>query len=429
VPEGKYLLKKNKIIVKDAKLDPDELSSIIRQNPNFKTVGIKLKLMAFNTFDSTAVATKRSNKNEVLRTKNKKKLDRQDRINLRRIDKAKKKGNNLYTQKFIPLKDTVNPKMFFREWIKYKIGEAPVIFDSLPYNKTIEQYAIYLKKKGFYYGSVRDTVVFHRNRKAVTTYELTAGPRYIIDSVYVSTSNSLLASEYKGYVKKQEKTPLVGEPFDSDKLDELRNKVARYMRDNAIYGFSSSHITYLADTNKTTMKVVLGIEFSDRLVRSEFDKDSLIKVKHRTTLVKDVYFHISDTTYFDGNFKNTVEGMGLSLLESQFLRTLDTLEYAKIKKQGTNDPDPKRMATFLYNGKMEIDPGLLELQNYLEIENYYKEYYLERSYTRLLQLGLFQAIKPVIREIPGTKYIEIHYYLVPAKRQSFGFEPRFTNSN
>ena len=230
-------------------------------------------------------------------------MDRQERINLRRIDKAKKKGNNLYTQKFIPLKDTVNPKMFFREWIKYKIGEAPVIFDSLPHNKTIEQYAIYLKKKGFYYGRVRDTVVFHRNRKAVTTYELTAGPRYIIDSVYVSTSNSLLASEYKGYVKKQEKTPLVGEPFDSDKLDELRNKVARYMRDNAIYGFSSSHITYLADTNKTTMKVVLGIEFSDRLVRSEFDKDSLVKVKHRTTLVKDVYFHISDTTYFDGNFK------------------------------------------------------------------------------------------------------------------------------
>lgn len=429
MPEGKYLLKKNKVVVHEAKLDADEVSSILRQNPNFKTVGFKLKLAAFNMFDSTAVAVKRSKKNEVLRSKNRKKLERQDRINSKRIEKAKAKGKGLYTEKFIPLKDTVNPKMFFREWVKYKIGEAPVIFDSLAYNKTVEQYAIYLRKKGFYYGSLKDTVIYQKNRKAIVTYELTPGPRYIIDSVYVSANNSLLISEYKGYVKKQDKEPLVGEPFDSDKLDDFRSKVARYMRDNAVYGFSSSHVTFLADTNKTTMKVVLGIEFSDRLVRSEYDKDSLIKIKHRTTLVKDVYFHISDTTYFEGNFKATVEDMGLSLMESQFLRTLDTFNYAVIKKPGTDELDPKRKATFLYNGKIEIDPGLLELQNYLEIENYYKEYYLERSYTRLLQLGLFQAIKPVIREIPGTKYIEIHYYLVPAKKQSFGFEPRFTNSN
>jgi outer membrane protein insertion porin family len=429
VPEGKYLLKKNKVVVKDAKLDSDEVSSILRQNPNFKTAGIKLKLAAFNMFDSTAVAEKRSKKNDILRSKNKHKLERQDRINKKRIEKAKAKGNNLYTQKSLPLKDTINPKMFLREWIKYKVGEAPVIFDSLPYTKAAEQYVIYLRKKGFYYGSVKDTVIYHKNRKAVAMYELTAGPRYIIDSVYVTANNSLLVREYNGFVKEQDKAPLIGEPFDSDKLDDYRTKVARNMRDNAIYGFSSSHITYLADTNKTTMKVVLGIEFSDRLVRSEFDKDSLVKVKHRTTLVKNVYFHISDTTYFEGNFKETVEGMGLTLLESQFLRTLDTLVYAEIKLPGSDDLDPKRKATFLYNGEMEIDPGLLELQNYLEEENYYKEYYLERSYTRLLQLGLFQAIKPVIREIPGTKYVDMHYYLVPAKRQTFGFEPRFTNSN
>ena len=235
--------------------------------------------------------------NKSLRSKNKRKLEKQDQINSKRIEKAKRKGQNLYTQKFIPLKDTVNPKMFFREWIKYKIGEAPVIFDSLPYNKTIEQYAIYLRKKGFYYGSVKDTVVFHKNRKATVSYELTAGPRYFIDSVYVSASNSLLVNEYKAYVKKQEKTPLLGEPFDSDKLDDFRSNIARYMRDNAIYGFSSSHISFLADTNKTTMKVALGIEFSDRLIRSDLYKDSLIKVRHRTTFVKDVYFHISDTTF------------------------------------------------------------------------------------------------------------------------------------
>jgi hypothetical protein len=59
VPEGKYLLKKNKIEVVDGKLDEDEITSIIRQKPNFKTVGFKAKLMVYNMFDSTSVANKR----------------------------------------------------------------------------------------------------------------------------------------------------------------------------------------------------------------------------------------------------------------------------------------------------------------------------------------------------------------------------------
>jgi len=429
VPEGKYLLKKNKIEVKEAHLDMDEVASIVRQNPNFKTIGIKFKLLAFNMVDSSAVAAKRKLKNEKLRSKNRRITAKQKRINERRISRARKKGKTLYTHKIIPLKDTVSPRMFFREWLKYKVGQAPVVFDSLPFNKTLEQYELYLRKKGYYYGSVSGSVDFKKNHKAIVTYILDPGKVYIIDSVYVVSPNPLLTSEYKQFIKKQEKLPLIGETFDADHLNAYRSKVARYMRDNAVYGFSPSHMTYIADTNKVTMTVSLGVEFSDRLVRSEVYKDSMVKVKHKQTLIKNVYFHIADTTYFKGNFKYTVEQMGLTLMENQFLRTLDTLVYDEIIDENTGKPDTKRIATFLYNGELEIDAGLLELQNYLEKENYYKEYYLERSYTRLLQLGLFQAIKPVLEEIPGTRYVDVHYYLVPAKRQTFGFEPRFTNSN
>ena len=118
------------------------------------------------------------------------------------------------------------------------------------------------------------------------------------------------------------------------------------------------------------------------------------------------------------------------MLDQQFLRTIDTFQYAERKKsRDKNELDPRRFATFTYNGELSIDPAILELQNYLEETNYYKEYYLERSYTRLMQLGLFQVIKPVVTEIPGSPYLEVHYYLVPAQRQSFSFEPRATNSN
>lgn len=430
VPEGKFLLKKNTIKVKGGKLEYDDVAEIIRQKPNFKTFGLKLKLTAFNMVDSVKVAEKRFEKNKTLREKNRNRIARQDRINSKRIEVAKRKGNTLYTEKIVRLKDTVNPKLFFREWFKYRIGEKPAVFDSIPFNKSIEQLSIYLQNRGYFYGDVVGSVEYCKRRKVKVKYELTTGPQYIIDTVIVKASNPLIKSNYLKFLKKEEHSSLEGLAFDKDYLNDYRTRVAKYMRDNTIYGFSSSHINFVADTNNCNdMKMKLEIVFSDRMVRSDLNRDSLVPVKHALTKVRNVYFHIADTSYYNGNFKQTVEGMGLTLLDGQFIRTVDTFYYAEIKKNHSDELDPYREATFLYNGELSIDPEVIEVQNYLEHDNWYKEYYLERSYTRLLQLGLFQVIKPVLIEIPGAKLIDVHYYLVPSKRQSFGFEPRTTTSN
>ncbi|MFN5149241.1 MAG: BamA/TamA family outer membrane protein [Flavobacteriia bacterium] len=416
--------------VTGGKLDTDDIAEIIRQKENFKTFRLNLKLAAFNLVDSAGVAEKRFRKNEVLRVKNQKKIKRQNEINQRRIDRARRKGSALYTQKIVKLKDTINPKLFLREWFKYRFGEKPVVFDSVPFNKTIEQLSIYLQNRGFYYGNVKGAVEYRNNRKVKVRYDLNTGPQYIIDTVIVSGNDQLIKSNYSKFLTKEEHTSLVGLPFDKDQLNDYRGRVAKYMRDNAVYGFSSSHVNFVADTNECKdMKMKLEIVFSERLVRSDQNRDSLVPVKHAEFKVRDVYFHISDTAYFEGNFKKTVEEMGLTMLDGQFIRTIDTFYYAKITKSRSDELDPHREATFLYNGLLSIDPEVIEIQNYLEHENWYKDYYLERSYTRLLQLGLFQVIKPVLVEIPGKKMIDVHYYLVPAKRQNYSFEPRTTTSN
>jgi outer membrane protein assembly factor BamA len=430
VPLNKYLVKKNIILVEEAHLEEDKVLEIIRQKPNFKTFGIKMRLWAYNRVDSAAVAEKRFARTISLRQENKQRFERVQRINQRRIDKAYEKGSDLYTEKIIRYKDSVNPKLFFREWFKYKIGEKPIVFDSIPFNKSLEQLNVYLRNKGYYYGSVAGFVDFkERKRKAIVTYTLRPGKQYFIDSVFVESTNQSVMSEYAKFVKMHPDLPLLNQPFDSDYLNEYRNKVAKHMRDNTLYGFSISHINFNADTTAETMSVTLGVVFTDRMVRSALNRDSLVPIKHKTTFVKEVYFHIADTTYFKGNFKNTVEQMGLSLLDQQFVRTLDTFVFAEIKKRNSDQLDKFRMATFLYNGELAIAPEVIEIQNYLEHENVYKEYYLERSYSRLLQLGLFQVIKPVLIEVPGTDSIEVHYYLVPIEKQSVGFEPRATNSN
>ena len=429
VPEGRYLLKKNKIILSGDKIDESNLEEIIRQQPNYRSFGVKWKLLAYNMVDSARVADKRIQKNQEIRLDNRKRLAKQDRINSKRIDRANRKGKEYYTQKIIPLKDTVQPRKFFREWFKYKLGKPPVVFDSIPYNKSLEQLSAYLRKKGYYYGEVNGLVKYKKNRKAIVTYSVKTGEQYKIDSVYVVGDNRSVTLNFEKFISEQQEHPLIGQPFDSDELDDLRSDVARFMRDEALYGFSASHIRYIADTNKRDMTVTLGVRFQDRLVRDPNNRDSMIAVKHRTTLVRDVFFHVADTFAYDGNFLATMREMGLEPYNGSFLRTIDTLVYAEVKENNSDQLDEKRIAIFTYNGELIVKPSLLEAQNYLEKTNYYKEKYVERSYNRLLQLGLFQAIKTEIVENKGTNTVDVHYYLVPVKQQSFGIEPKATNSN
>lgn len=427
--------------MKSKDLDEEDVAEIIRQQPNFKTLGFKLKLMAFNAVDSAKVAEKRIRKNEKLHAKNDGLKAKQERINKRRIEKAREKNRDWYTQKIIPLKDTLEPRMFFREWLKYRIGKPPVIFDSTQFNKSIEQLAVYIQKKGFHYGNVSGEIDYkYKRRKVIANYYLELGERYYIDSVYAVATNKGLISDYNRYVDKGKVESLIDEPFDTELLDDYRYAIASEMRDNALYGFSYSNVNYIVDTTGGDFGVTVGIQFTDRLVKSSQYADSLIRKPHRTTFVRNAYFHIIDSLAIEGNFAEVMAANGLPRITNGFLSTKDTLLFQEVylnndekKNRGIDihkdTLNISRIAIFLYNEELFVDPAIIELQNYLEKENYYKEYYLERSYSRLLQSGLFAHVKPVLEEVEGTNYIDVHYYLVPAKRQSFSFEPRATNSN
>ncbi len=429
VLNGKYLLQKNVIHVSGSKIPTDDIAAFIRQKPNRKNLGFKIKLLLYNQIDSSKVAEKRIVKNLSLRKINEELTLKQNRINHKRIEKARKKNIHFYTEKFIPLKDTINPKLFFREWMKYKLGEKPVIFDSIPFNKTNDQLEILMRNKGFYESNVISDVIYKKNRKAIVKYSIITGKQHMIDSVYMISNNKLVEKKYNEFIEENPQNKLVNSPFDKNYLDNYRTRVAKYMRDHELYGFSSSHITFIADTNSRKQSVILGIQFLDRQIRSLENTDSLYLIPHKETKIRDVYFHICDTTYFKGNFKKTIDDMGLKVQEQNFIRTLDTFFYANVYIKHTKQIDAGRTAYFLYNGKLAIDPEILETQNYLEKNNYYTETSLEHTYMRLLQLDIFQVIKPILIEVPGSQLLDVHYYLVPTKKQSPGFETRATNSN
>lgn len=481
VPDGQLLLVKNEIEVTGDKIRVGDVEDVIKQQPNSKFLGMRMKLAFYNAIDSTKLVEKKIKKYEKLRKKNARKKAREIRVNEKRRQRAIRKGEADYIYKTVKLKDTLDPNLTWRERFKYKLGEAPAIADTGMLHRSVKQIEAYMHSKGYFYAIATgelDTIrkLFNKKKtkkKAKAIYQIETGPQYFIDTVRVISGNKAIENEFHRFLKKENDKNGLNEafkasvldgktvkiPFDADKLDSYRDELAEYFRDQTYYGFVTNNISYKADTSARDMHMNLSIVFGDRLVTNKEVSDTAFYIKHVSTKVKDVYFHFADTSRYKGNFREDMKNLDQELRVNNFLITRDTFLYKELENKVENyaeseaqgkkvifksavdknvlgkykdsiDFDPHRMATFYYNGELFVDPKLVETQNYLENENYYKEYYLERSFARLVQLNLFSVIKPeIIETFPGSGLVDVHYYLVPAVRQSFSFEPRAKNSN
>jgi outer membrane protein assembly factor BamA len=444
VPKNMYLLKSNEIVMNKNSISKDEVLSIVRQKPNQKTFGIPLKLYIFNAIDSAKIVDKRIRKKQSFDYKIIRKQKKVSRINKKRMQRAIKRGESEYDKKV--LSDTGFSKVLFREKLKYKFGQKPIVFDSVLFKKSIDQISIFLTKKGYYYGNINGLIVYNqKKRNATVKYTINSGNQYIIDSVKLTGSKTIgaLYSKYeKRHITNEGENLLINKPFDMNYLEGFRDDFSKYVRDQSVYKFYPSNIHFVADTFKKSIKVNLILEFTDRLVPDPSNKDSLKKVPFRQSVINNVYFHLSDTLNVKEGYTAIMKSKDKELTDSlapQFMNTLNSIFYNEIeysnkklkqKKAPKGTLDPFRMVYVRYNGdKPWIKPEILELQNYLEHENTYKDYYLDRSYRSLVQLGVFSSIKPILVEIPGTNKLDVHYYLEAAEKQSFGFEPKFTTTS
>lgn len=448
VPDHHYLLKKVEVNLVDdgGYLSASDLTGLLRQHPNQRVLGIPLRLMIFNAVDSSKVAVKRLRKNEKLAKINSRRIHKMEVINTRRIEKARSKGHEYYSQKIVTLKDTLDPQRFLREWLKYKYGERPVVYDSTLYGISQSQLHIYLRKKGYYESNITSRSVNNESKQTISlAFDVKAGSPYLIDSLF-KIGPDVVVNFYKAYLedelKKNSEHSLLGKPLDEDMLASQAEEVARFIRNYGLFGFTSDNIRYEVDTNARTKRAKLTVRFLPRKILHETIKDSLVVVPFVRYVVNRVYFHLSDSNSVDGAFSRYADAKGLSNegeeTERGFVETFESLKYAELKcdkkaakrlKLTRSDINPYRVVELYFNGpEPGIKPHLLELQNYLEPTNVYKDKYLERSIQFLNQLDLFTAIKPVLTENYAKKSVDVHYFLKRSKIQSFAFEPRFTSS-
>ena len=187
--DGEYLLRSNKIMVRDKSYSASELSSYLVQTPNQWLLGTSPQLVVYNWGGDGKTGFQR----------------------------------------------------FFR-----KLGTAPVVYDPLKVDESVKNISNHLRYLG-YYGSVVETDVRVSKRKVYVTYYVSPGRRYKISAIdYSIPSYGTFTQDWNDDFRNI--TLKTGDFLSEKGIEEEAERSAAYFRTKGYYGFSKSYYFFEADT-------------------------------------------------------------------------------------------------------------------------------------------------------------------------------------
>lgn len=452
VQDGDYLLKKNKVHFAEIKntdtnwvnrhsiIEASELTSLIKPQPNSP-----LKLFMYNRIDTTKHKEQVEEKKQKYQVKNQKRLDKEDKVNLRRIEKAEKKGEETYKHKVIRKKDA---HLGWRDKYLNIFGQEPILLDTSRIQKSRKQVELYLLKKGYYNAQVKDSV-FYEGKKAELHFYVVPKAPYRIRSIILDTL-SFKTKVLKGYnelVQKEGEIIEEGDLLDQYLLDQERERLAKHYRNYvAMFGFSKNQIGFLVDTTVGDLQADVTYFVKDKLI-NDIGADSnkmVVKVPFYSYKIRSVQFNIHNPN--EASFKNFRKyKVRCDSFAAAGLFFPDTIN-ANYQIDGryplldTLNLEAEGKGIFLYNEFPGVNPALLDKQNFLEMDmnhlggkqRYYQDRYVEMSYRTLFNLGVFSSIAVHVNIDPEEslgRWVNVEYDLIPNEAQSFMAAPRVTNTN
>lgn len=282
VPADERLLTENEILVNNKKETSEVIVKQLYQQPNSNFLGYRLRLHMYNMAkvnpDSTYQAW----------------LDRHPNTErfLAKLLSAKQ-VDRLGTSFFVSgmgrtLKD---------------LGEAPVIYDGERTKKSVIRLKNHYFNEGYFNTKISYGLDSLKPKKVSAHYTINTGKPYVYDSIAVIVKSPELDSLYKtntraSVVKK-------GDQYNAAKLDEERERITTFFRNNGAYDFQKTYINYEADTlkNNHTTDIYLNIDNKnikqgDTLVTEPFKLYKISKVNLYTSNTSAEYETITDSVQY-----------------------------------------------------------------------------------------------------------------------------------
>lgn len=274
-----------------------------------------------------------------------------------------------------------------RYWMKYRLGEEPVLLGDVDREFNRDIIVNYSENKGYFNADATyDTIA--KSKKAEIIYTLYPGNQYKINEVEFEKDSTLINEEIQKITRRSLLKP--GNPFDLDVIKAERERIDRNLKERGFYYFSPENIIVQADSTVTNdHKVDLNVKLKDNtpiLAKQQFSIDKVI-------------------VYPNYNIQDVKEGKyGIP----SHLDTISKYQFEDI---------------YVIDSERKFKPRIFDRVLYFKTGDLYNRSDHNLTLSRLINLGVFKFVKNefVISDSVNHKF-DVYYLLTPRELQSLRLE-------
>lgn len=301
-----------------------------------------------------------------------------------------------------------------------KLGNKPVVHDSLKTVISADNMELYLRSRGYFDAESFYSIEYKRRQKVNVKYGVRQGEPYRIGSIKYDFRDKFLEqvilSDNTGTLIRE------GDVLDLPRLDNERTRVAGILKNKGYYNFSVDNISFVADTLTDDHNVDLTVIVKQHISGIDAKGDP-IEDNNAIYRIKQIYlFQDYDTAQAA---HDTTRSGGL-----------DTLYY-----NGLN---------IISQGKPNVRPATMRRAINLYPEYIYSYNDVQRVYNNIIRLGFFKSVSILFSEVEceednyvtiidsddgenvqhtAEKYLNCTIICIPGLLQSYSLDLEATTSS
>ncbi len=321
IPEGQYLLNRNRLEAKDVDAGTHELRNFLQQSPNRRLLGFyRFHLSMYQLAD--------------------------------RGDDSR-----------------------FKNWIKYTLGEPPVIYDPALAEHSSRQLELFLQNMGYFNAEVAYEVNTRRQRAKVT-YTIEGNTPYTIRDIKYQIPDKHL----ERFVIADTTNSLIrrGDKYNSDVLHQERQRITRYLKNEGFFNFTRDFIFFQVDSTLQNHQIDLEVIIQNPQMHFGRHPDSARVVPHKRYQINTIHIY------------------------PEYRRLSPDQQYSDTTRYKGKKED-RQTYTFLHNDPLQIRPGTIANNVLFEPGETYNLQRLEQTHHYLAGLRNFRYINLQFNEATNAE--------------------------
>jgi hypothetical protein len=407
VGKNNVLLKKVIIRCDDPNVNKDEIYSYLKQKPNRKLLGanwphlLKRGRLGYSVMNKHFYSTGSGypfyliihnlvNPKREVKRKLRRDAREEKRLKKYKLSPKTKKGRD----KRIPKHHRTVGEFL------YDIGEPPVLLDTNQTSRSLNQVTEYLHNKGYFHGTVRDTVFYPltqrgRKKKVIQGFIVVPGVAYTINKITWDIRDKGVGYDLQNDTVAQYCLIKRGEIYDFDNFESERDRLTRSLRNNGYYKFSKDYIRFSVDSTVGTHQVNVRIIINKQEIQQ--NDSTWTETNHQRFTIRNIY--VKSIIDLKQLRDDRADYDTTSFREIAFLRNMGSIDGIPIEEVLRYKPEVLSSRIAFYTGH------LYRLVDY------------EATYRQLTSLRVFRQV--VIDQVEVGDNLDIYIKLLPVIKQNF----------